>query len=139
VKLDLSGYAKGYRLERRIERVYSQYGWLVTRFPKSGRRSYPGDVFAVKRLKDRTVIHLIECKNLSKLAQDLKALYIQSDQIQRLLNKAREHDAQAFVAFSFPNKHARILRADKLKSSGKMFFIQPKDGIMIKEFLKNFN
>jgi len=139
VALVLSGYRKGYRLERRVEGLYSQHGWLATRFPKSGRGSHLGDVLAVKRFRDGTLIHLVECKNLSKPEQGRKALYIQPDQVQGLLEEARRHHAQALVAYSFPRQHARILEATRLKSSGKMFLIEPEDGTPIKRFLKSCN
>ncbi|MFQ5759253.1 MAG: hypothetical protein ACE5IF_06210, partial [Candidatus Bathyarchaeia archaeon] len=72
----MSRYRTGYRLERRVEKLYTKYGWLATRFPKSGRRLHPADVLAVKKSANRTRIHLIECKNLSKKDQEKNAIYI---------------------------------------------------------------
>lgn len=135
----MSRYRKGYRLERRVERVYSKHGWLATRFPKSGRRLYPADVLAIKRFQGRTLIHLIECKNLSKPDQRKNAIYISREQIQRLRRKARQHHAKALVAYSFPYQHARILEANRLKCSGKTLRIDPEDGIPLKFFLKSYN
>ena len=119
-----------------MERLYTKYGWLATRFPKSGRRLYPGDVLAVKKSANQTIIHLIECKNLSKKDQEKNAIYISKEQIQRLIKKASKHNAEAFVAYSFPYQHVRVLEASRLRSSGKMFSVKREDGAPLKEFLK---
>lgn len=132
----MSRYRKGYRLERRVERLYTKHGWLATRFPKSGRRVYPADVLAIKKVPNKTVIHLIECKNLSKKDQEKNAIYIRKEQIQRLIEKARRHNAEAFVAYSFPHQHARIVEASRLRSSGKMFSVEREDGASLKKFLR---
>ena len=132
----MSRYRAGYRLERRVERLYTKHCWLATRFPKSGRRVYPADVLAIKRAANKTVIHLVECKNLSKKDQEKNAIYLRKEQIHRLIEKARRHDAEAFVAYSFPNQHARIVEASCLRSSGKMFFVERGDGASLKEFLR---
>ena len=132
----MSRYRRGYRLERRVERLYTEDGWLATRFPKSGRRLYPGDVLAVKKSTNKTIIHLIECKNLSKKDQKKNAIYISKEQIQRLIKKARKHNAEAFVAYSFPHQHVRIVEASRLRSSGKMFSVEREDGVPLKRFLR---
>ena len=132
----MSRYRKGYRLERRVERLYTKHGWLATRFPKSGRRFYPADVLAIMRTANKTIIHLIECKNLSKKDQEKNAIYISKEQIHRLIEKARSHNAEAFVAYSFPNQHARIVEVSRLRSSGKMFSVERKDGASLKKFLR---
>lgn len=132
----MSRYRKGYRLERRVERLYTKHGWLATRFPKSGRRFYPADVLAIKKAPNKTIIHLIECKNLSKKDQEKNAIYIRKEQIQRLIEKARRHNAEAFVAYSFPHQHARIVEASRLRSSGKMFSVEREDGASLKKFLR---
>jgi Holliday junction resolvase len=132
----VSRYRKGYRLERRVERLYTEYGWLATRFPKSGRRLYPADVLAVKKTANRARIHLIECKNLSKKDQKKNAIYISKEQIGRLIKKARKHNAEAFVAYSFPRQHVRIVEATRLGSSGKMFSVGREDGTPLKKVLK---
>ena len=132
----MSRYRKGYRLERRVERLYTKHGWLATRFPKSGRRFYPADVLAIKKAPNKTIIHLIECKNLSKKDQEKNAIYIRKEQIQRLIEKARRHNAEAFVAYSFPHQHARVVEASRLKSSGKMFSVEREDGASLKKFLR---
>ena len=133
----MGGYSTGYRLERRVQRLYAQCGWLATRFPKSGRGIYPADVLALKRLNGKTHIHIIECKNASK--EDKKnAIYIEVGQIQRLLKTANKHQAQGLVAFSFPRKHARIIDANRLMSSGKMLHIKQGNGTPIKDFLNEF-
>jgi Holliday junction resolvase len=135
----VGGYSTGYRLERRVQRLYTKHGWLATRFPKSGRGIYPADVLALKRLDGKTYIHIIECKNASKEDKKKKnAIYIEVGQIQRLLKTADKHQAQALVAFSFPRKHARIIHVDRLMSSGKMLYIKQRDGVLIKDFLKEF-
>ena len=132
----MSRYRKGYRLERRVERLYTKHGWLATRFPKSGRRFYPADVLAIKKAPNKTIIHLIECKNLSKKDQEKNAIYIRKEQIQRLIEKARRHNAEAFVAYSFPHQHARIVEASRLTSSGKMFSVEREGGASLKKFLR---
>ena len=132
----MSRYRTGYRLERRVERLYTKHGWLATRFPKSGRRVYPADVLAIKRAANKTVIHLIECKNLSKKDQEKNAIYINKEQIHRLIEKARRHNAEAFVAYSFPNQHARIVETSRLRSSGKMFSVERGDGASLQKFLR---
>jgi Holliday junction resolvase len=119
-----------------VERLYTEDGWLATRFPKSGRKLYPADVLAVKKTASKTVIHLIECKNLSKKDQEKNAIYISKEQIQRLIKKAREHNAEAFVAYSFPHQHVRIIDAHRLRSSGKMFSVEREEGVPVKKFLK---
>ncbi|UCE44188.1 MAG: hypothetical protein JSV57_01490, partial [Candidatus Bathyarchaeota archaeon] len=106
----MSRYAKGYRLERRVESLYTEHGWLATRFPKSGRRLYPADVLAIKKTPDEALIHLIECKNLSTKNQRKNAIYISKEQIQRLDRKARMHNAEALVAYSFPRQHVRVVQ-----------------------------
>ena len=132
----MSRYRKGYRLERRVEKLYTKHGWLATRFPKSGRGLYPADVLAIKKSANKTIIHLIECKNLSKKDQEKNAIYITKEQIRRLIKKARKHHAEAFVAYSFPHQHARIVEASRLRSSGKMFSVEREEGMPLKEFLK---
>ena len=132
----MSRYRKGYRLERHVERLYTKHGWLATRFPKSGRRLYPADVLAIKKSANKTIIHLIECKNLSKKNQEKNAIYISKEQIQRLNKKARKHNAEAFVAYSFPYQHVRIVEASRLRSSGKMFSVKREEGMPLKRFLK---
>ena len=132
----MSRYRKGYRLERRVERLYTKYGWLATRFPKSGRRFYPADVLAIKKTPNKTIIHLIECKNLSKKDQEKNAIYISKEQIHRLIEKAKRHNAEAFVVYSFPNQHARIVEAGRLKSSGKMVSVERNDGASLQKFLR---
>ena len=132
----MSRYRTGYRLERRVERLYTKHGWLATRFPKSGRRVYPADVLAIKKAPNKTLIHLIECKNLSKKDQKKSAIYISKEQIGRLIRKARKHNAEAFVAYSFPHQHVRIVEATHLGSSGKMFSVGREDGTSLKKFLK---
>ncbi len=132
----MSRYRKGYRLERRVERLYAKHGWLATRFPKSGRRVYPADVLAIKRAANKTVIHLVECKNLSKKDQEKNAIYLRKEQIHRLIEKARRHNAEAFVAYSFPNQHARIVETRRLRSSGKMFCVERGDGASLQKFLR---
>lgn len=129
-------YSAGYRLEHRVERLYTKYGWLSTRYPKSGRRLYPADVLALKRIGDKTHVHLIECKNASKEDQGKKAIYIEAEQIKGLLEVAEKHGSLALVAYSFPHQHARIIHADRLKSSGKMLYIEREDGVPIKSFLE---
>lgn len=119
-----------------MERLYTKHGWLATRFPKSGRRFYPADVLAIKKAPNKTIIHLIECKNLSKKDQEKNAIYIRKEQIQRLIEKARRHNAEAFVAYSFPHQHARIVEASRLRSSGKMFSVEREDGASLKKFLR---
>jgi Holliday junction resolvase len=135
----VSRYKKGYRLERRVEKLYTEHGWLATRFPKSGRRFYPGDIVAVKKSTEKTILHLVECKNLSKKDQEKNAIYIDKEQIRRLIAKARKHRAEAFVVYSFPYQHAKILEAHHLRSSGKMFSVEREDGISLKKFLKQMN
>lgn len=131
-------YSAGYRLEHRVERLYTEYGWLSTRYPKSGRRLYPADVLAIKRIGGKTHIHLVECKNASRKDQEKKAIYIEAEQIQKLLETAEKHGGSALVAYSFPHQHARVIRADRLRSSGKMLFIEREDGVPIKSFLETF-
>ncbi|MFQ6074956.1 MAG: restriction endonuclease [Candidatus Bathyarchaeia archaeon] len=135
----MSQYVKGYRLERRVEQLYSQHGWLVTRFPKSGRGLYPADVLAVKRLGNKTLIHLIECKNLSKKEQKERSIYIEPEKIRKIIEVAQEHEASAFVVCSFPRRHPRILPAETLRSSGKSLSIRREDGISLKKFLSRLN
>ena len=132
----MSRYRKGYRLERRVERLYTKHGWLATRFPKSGRRIYPADVLAIKKAPNKTIIHLIECKNLSKKDQEKNAIYLRKEQIHRLIEKARRHNAEAFVAYSFPHQHVRIIEASRLRSSEKMVHVERKDGASLKKFLR---
>ena len=136
--VSLSRYRTGYRLEHRIERLYAQHGWLTTRYPKSGRRLYPADVLAVKRFEQKTVIHLVECKNLSSNNSN-DHLYIESNQIKKLKESAKEHNARALIAYSFPYQRPKILDASNLKSSGKMYFVGRDDGISFSMFLKSFN
>ncbi|UCH03046.1 MAG: hypothetical protein JSV20_04525 [Candidatus Bathyarchaeota archaeon] len=131
----MSRYKSGYRLEHRLQKIYTQHGWLATRFPKSGRRLYPADVLALKRMYGETHIHLIECKNASKEDKEKKAIYIQAKQIQKLVETAKKHQARAMVAYSFPHQHARIVEANQLKSSGEMFYVEPDDGVPIKKFI----
>ncbi len=132
----MSRYRAGYRLERRVERLYTKHGWLATRFPKSGRRIYPADVLAIKKAPNKTIIHLIECKNLSKKDQEKNAIYLRKEQIHRLIEKARRHNAEAFVAYSFPHQHVRIIEASRLRSSEKMVHVERKDGASLKKFLR---
>ena len=132
----MSRYRAGYRLERRVERLYTRHGWLATRFPKSGRRIYPADVLAIKKAPNKTIIHLIECKNLSKKDQEKNAIYLRKEQIHRLIEKARRHNAEAFVAYSFPHQHVRIIEASRLRSSEKMVHVERKDGASLKKFLR---
>ena len=134
-KFAVSRYSTGYRLERRVESLYTKHGWLATRFPKSGRRLFPGDILAVKKSANEMAIHLVECKNLSKRDQEKKAIYIRREQVQRLIKKAERHNAEAFVAFSFPHQHVRIEDASSLKSSGKMLFVEREDGESLEKFL----
>lgn len=135
----MSRYFKGYRLERRVEQLYGQHGWLATRFPKSGRGHYPADVLAMKRLGNRTLIHLIECKNLSNKDNEKRSIYVEPDKIRKLLEVAREHEASAFVVCSFPRRHPRILPAEALRSTGKSLSIGRRDGISLKRFLIRLN
>ncbi|MFQ5758792.1 MAG: hypothetical protein ACE5IF_03870, partial [Candidatus Bathyarchaeia archaeon] len=76
------------------------------------------------------------CKNLSKKDQEKNAIYISKEQIQRLIKKAGKHHAEAFVAYSFPHQHVRIVEASRLRSSGKMFSIEREDGTSLQKFLK---
>ncbi|NIR86273.1 hypothetical protein GWO13_01370 [Candidatus Bathyarchaeota archaeon] len=131
----MSRYRKGYRLERRVEKLYTKHGWLATRFPKSGGRLYPADILAIKKTVNNALIHLIECKNLSKKDSEKNAIYISKEQIRRLIKTAKKHDAEALVAYSFPYQRARVLEADSLRSSGKMFSVEQEDGISLKRFL----
>lgn len=119
-----------------MESLYTEHGWLATRFPKSGRRLYPADVLAIKKAAKKTIIHLIECKNLSKKGQEKNAIYISKEQIHRLIKKARKHHTEAFVAYSFPHQHVRIVEASHLRSSGKMFSVEREDGVPLKKFLR---
>ena len=119
-----------------MESLYSKHGWLATRFPKSGRRLYPADILAVKKSANEAMIHLVECKNLSKRDQEKKAIYISKEQVQRLIEKAERHHAEAFVAFSFPHQRVRIAEANRLRSSGKMLSIEREDGVPLKKFLR---
>ena len=132
----MSRYKTGYRLERRVENLYTKHGWLATRFPKSGRGLYPADVLAIKKTANKTIIHLIECKNLSKNDQERNAIYICKESIQMLIEKARKHQAEALVAYSFPHQHVRIIEASHLRSSGKMFTVEREDGVPLKQFLR---
>lgn len=131
-------YRSGYALELRILKLYMDDGWLATRFPKSGRGFYPADILAVKRVGGRTHIHIVECKNATKEDQNKRAIYIEGDQIQGLLKTAKRHGALALVAFSFPHKWARIIEAERLRSSGKMLYVKQVDGALAKKFLKGF-
>jgi len=131
-------YAKGYRLEHRVQKLYTKYGWLATRFPKSGRRLYPADVFAIKRVGSKTHVHLVECKNASKDNQEKKAIYIEAKQIQKLLKAANKHRALAMIAYSFPHQQARVIHVNRLRSSGKMLRIGREEGEPIKDFLETF-
>lgn len=133
----MSRYRAGYRLEHRVQNIYAKYGWLVTRFPASGRQLHHADILAVKRVGIQTLIHLIECKNASKIDQKKKAIYIEAEQIKKLLEIAKRHQAHAFIAYSFPHLHARIVKANKLRSSGEMFFIKQEEGIPIRKFIKS--
>ncbi len=134
----MGGYAAGYRLEHRVQMLYTKHGWLATRFPMSGRKLYPADVLALKRIGSQTHIHLVECKNASKDDRRKNAIYIEAAQIQKLLETAEKHQALAMVAYSFPHQHARVVPAKRLKSSGKMLSIERKDGVPIKRFLETF-
>jgi Holliday junction resolvase len=134
----MGNYAAGYRLEHRVERLYAAYGWLSTRYPSSGRRLYPADVLAVKRLGGITHIHLVECKNASRTDAAKRAIYVEASQIQKLLDEADTHGGLALVAYSFPRQHARVIRADQLKSSGKMRYLEREDGALITRFLHTF-
>jgi Holliday junction resolvase len=134
----MGNYAAGYRLEHRVERLYAAYGWLSTRYPSSGRRLYPADVLAVKRLGGTTHIHLVECKNASRTDAAKRAIYVEASQIQKLLDEADTHGGLALVAYSFPRQHARVIRADQLKSSGKMRYLEREDGALITRFLHTF-
>jgi Holliday junction resolvase len=89
----------------------------------------------VKKSAKEMAIHLVECKNLSKKVQEKKAIYIRREQVQRLIKKAKRHNAEAFVAFSFPHQHVRIVDASSLRSSGKMFLVERRDGEPLKKFL----
>jgi len=91
---------------------------------------------AVKKSATRSIIHLIECKNLSKKDQEKNAIYISKEKIQGLIKKATKHNAEALVAYSFPYQHVRIVEARRLKSSGKMLFVEREDGMPLKGFLK---
>jgi Holliday junction resolvase len=128
-------YSVGYRLERRVQSLYADHGWLVTRFPTSGRQLYPADVFAVKRISNNTHIHLIECKNMSVRNMKKNTLYVELRQIQKLQQAAQRHHALPLLAYSFPYQHARILPIEKLQSSGKMMCLQRDDGILLSRFL----
>ena len=134
----MGSYAAGYRLEHRVERLYAAYGWLSTRYPTSGRRLYPADVLAVKRLGGTTHIHLVECKNASRTDAAKRAIYIDAAQIQKLLDEADTHGGLALVAYSFPHQRARVIQADRLKSSGKMRYMERADGEPITRFLHTF-
>lgn len=131
-------YAAGYRLEHRVERLYAAHGWLSTRYPTSGRRLYPADVLAIKRLGGTTHIHLVECKNASRADATKRAIYVEAAQIQRLMDEADAHGGLALVAYSFPRQHARVIPARRLKSSGKMRYIEREDGEPITRFLHTF-
>lgn len=128
-------YSVGYRLERRVQNLYTTYGWLVTRFPTSGRQLYPADVLAIKRIGNHTHIHLVECKNMSVRNMKKNTLYIELQQIQKLQRVANQHHALPLVAYSFPHQHARILPTEKLQCSGKMLCLQRNDGIPLRHFL----
>ncbi len=132
----MTRYRAGYRLERRVELLYAENGWLVTRFPKSGRRRHPADVIAIRRAGNQTQIHLVECKNASKEDQKKNAIYIERQQIRRLTEAAETHKAQALIAYSFPHQHVKIMQANRVKSSGKMLCVRREDGISFKAFLE---
>ena len=134
----MTRYRTGYRLERRVELLYEENGWLVTRFPKSGRGRHPADVLAIKRIGRQTHIHLVECKNASKEDRNKNAIYIEAQQIRRLTEAAKNHKAQALIAYSFPHQQVKIMQASRLRSSGKMFRVVREDGISMKEFLRTF-
>jgi len=134
----MTRYRTGYRLERRVELLYEEHGWLVTRFPKSGRGRHPADVLAIRRIRSQTHIHLVECKNASKENQNKNAIYIEAQQIRRLMEAAENHEAEALIAYSFPHQQVKIMQANRLRSSGKMFRVGRKDGGSMKEFLKTF-
>lgn len=132
-------YDTGYRLEHRVERLYARHGWLTTRYPKSGRRLYPADVLAVKRAGGQTLIHLVECKNLSKDNRSSDTIYLEKAQIQKLTETAEKHRARALVAYSFPRQRPQILYAKSLRSSGKMLCVRRGDGMPIKSFLQTLD
>ena len=131
-------YASGYRLERRVQQLYSEMGWLATRFPSSGRQLYPADVLAIKRCNGGTQIHLVECKNSAKNHIQKSSIYLEVEQITKLISAAEQHHALALVAYSFPRQHARITPAHNLKSTGKMLHIDRNDGVSLKSFLADF-
>ena len=134
----LGRYASGYRLERRVQQLYTAGGWLVTRFPSSGRQLHPADILAIKRCNGGTHIHLVECKNSAKNHVQKSSIYLDIEQITKLISTANQHQALALVAYSFPNQHARITPAHRLKSTGKMLHIDRNDGESLKSFLANF-
>ena len=131
----MTRYKSGYRLERRVRAIYSENGWLATRFPKSGGKLNPADVLAVKRRKRDTQIHLVECKNLSKKKTSGKRIYLDTSQVDRLREEARQHKAEAFIAYSFPYQRPMILPSEKLRSTGRMFYLERKDGKPLQPFL----
>ncbi len=134
----MSRYASGYRLERRVQQLYTEMGWLVTRFPSSGRQLYPADILAIKRCNGGTHIHLVECKNSTKINIQKSSIYLEVDQITKLISAAEQHQALALVAYSFPRQHARITPAHNLKSTGKMLHINRNDGVSLKSFLAKY-
>jgi Holliday junction resolvase len=93
-------------------------------------------VLALKQIGGKTVIHLVECKNLSRGTRNT-TMYLERSQIQKLIVTAKKHDARALVAYSFPRQHARILDAHELNSTGKMLSLRKSDGVPLKKFLQS--
>jgi Holliday junction resolvase len=115
--------SKGYRAERELVHILWKLGFAVMRAPASGARirkaEYP-DVVAI--MKGRVAV--FEVKSRTKPS----GLYIESEQIKKLLDFAERAGGIPYIAIKIPHKEWRFIKVMKRESGeGKTYKVSRED------------
>ncbi len=115
--------SKGYRAERELVHILWRLGFAVMRAPASGARirkaEYP-DVVAIMKGK----VAVFEVKSRTKPS----GLYIESEQIKKLLDFAERAGGIPYIAIKIPHKEWKFVKVlRKGDEEGKTYKVSKED------------
>jgi len=115
--------SRGYRAERELVHILWRLGFAVMRAPASGARmrkaEYP-DVVAIMKGK----VAVFEVKSRAKLS----GLYVESEQIKKLLDFAERAGGIPYIAVKIPHREWRFIKVMKrIDEESKTYKVSKED------------
>ena len=104
--------SRGYRAERELVNELWRLGFAVMRAPASGAKIKKADYPDIVAIKDGKVA-VFEVKSRAKLT----TIYIDKEQINKLINFTQRAGGKAYIAVRIPHKGWKFIKAEELQET----------------------